>query len=40
MSGGSLPFTGSLLTLPLTVIGLVLSIAGWALRRVSDTRVQ
>jgi hypothetical protein len=30
---GDLPFTGSLLTLPLIVFGAVLSIAGWILGR-------
>jgi hypothetical protein len=27
---GDLPFTGSLLTLPLFVVGVILSFAGWA----------
>jgi LPXTG-motif cell wall-anchored protein len=34
MSGsGELPFTGSIFTLPLIVIGLTLTLAGWILRR-------
>lgn len=33
MYGGELPFTGSVLTLPLVVVGLVLSVGGWLLRR-------
>jgi LPXTG-motif cell wall-anchored protein len=28
---GDLPLTGSLLTLPLIVVGVILSIAGWIL---------
>jgi hypothetical protein len=35
MSGGDLPFTGSFLTLPLIVIGTILSFGGWLVRRVS-----
>jgi hypothetical protein len=38
MSGGSLPFTGSLLTLPLMLVGMVLSVAGWVTRRMSAPR--
>jgi len=30
---GDLPFTGSFLTLPLFVVGVILSFAGWALGR-------
>lgn len=30
---GDLPFTGSLLTLPLIVVGVILSLAGWILGR-------
>lgn len=33
MYGGELPFTGSVFTLPLVVLGLVLSAAGFVLRR-------
>jgi hypothetical protein len=35
MYGGELPFTGSVFTLPLVILGLVLSIAGWIIRRAS-----
>jgi LPXTG-motif cell wall-anchored protein len=35
MYGGELPFTGSVFTLPLVILGLVLSIAGWIMRRAS-----
>ncbi|TML70643.1 MAG: LPXTG cell wall anchor domain-containing protein [Actinobacteria bacterium] len=39
MSGsGELPFTGSIFTLPLVVLGLTLTLAGWVLRRVADAR--
>jgi LPXTG-motif cell wall-anchored protein len=34
MYGGELPFTGSVFTLPLLVIGLLLTLGGWILRRV------
>ncbi|MDQ4019179.1 MAG: LPXTG cell wall anchor domain-containing protein [Actinomycetota bacterium] len=30
---GDLPHTGSVLTLPLALLGLVLSVSGWALGR-------
>jgi hypothetical protein len=30
---GDLPFTGSLFTLPLIIVGAILSLAGWALGR-------
>ena len=33
MYGGDLPFTGSLLTLPLIAVGLVLSVVGWIVGR-------
>jgi LPXTG-motif cell wall-anchored protein len=33
MYGGELPFTGSILTLPLVAFGLILSVAGWILGR-------
>jgi LPXTG-motif cell wall-anchored protein len=33
MYGGELPFTGSVFTLPLVILGLVLSVAGLLLRR-------
>jgi LPXTG-motif cell wall-anchored protein len=33
MYGGELPFTGSVFTLPLVLAGLVLTLAGWVLRR-------
>lgn len=33
MYGGDLPFTGSILTLPLVALGLILSAAGWILGR-------
>ena len=33
MYGGELPFTGSVFTLPLLVVGLLLSLGGWVLRR-------
>ena len=34
MSGsGELPFTGSIFTLPLLVLGLTLTLAGWVVRR-------
>ncbi|CAN5905934.1 hypothetical protein BH23ACT10_BH23ACT10_19820 [soil metagenome] len=29
MSGGTLPFTGSLFTAPLALLGLVLTFSGW-----------
>ena len=29
MSGGTLPFTGSLFTAPLSLLGLVLTLTGW-----------
>lgn len=29
MSGGTLPFTGSLFTAPLSLLGLVLTMSGW-----------
>jgi hypothetical protein len=29
MYGGELPFTGSVFTLPLLVLGVLLSIGGW-----------
>ncbi len=35
MYGGELPFTGNVFTLPLIIIGLVLTLAGWVLRRTS-----
>jgi hypothetical protein len=31
MYGGDLPFTGSLLTLPLVLVGLALSVVAWLL---------
>jgi LPXTG-motif cell wall-anchored protein len=31
--GGELPFTGNVFTLPLVIIGLVLTVGGWLLRR-------
>jgi hypothetical protein len=31
MYGGELPFTGSLLTFPLVLVGLALSVAAWLL---------
>jgi LPXTG-motif cell wall-anchored protein len=34
MYGGELPFTGSIFTLPLVILGLVLTVGGWFLRRV------
>jgi LPXTG-motif cell wall-anchored protein len=34
MYGGELPFTGSIFTLPLVILGLVLTVGGWLLRRV------
>lgn len=33
MYGGELPFTGSVFTLPLVVLGLVLTLAGFVVRR-------
>jgi LPXTG-motif cell wall-anchored protein len=33
MYGGELPYTGSVLTLPLALIGLVLSVGGWLIGR-------
>jgi hypothetical protein len=30
---GDLPFTGSILTLPLALVGLVLSVGGWIASR-------
>jgi hypothetical protein len=33
MSGGTLPFTGSLFTTPLSLLGLVLTLAGWIGRK-------
>jgi LPXTG-motif cell wall-anchored protein len=38
MYGGELPFTGSIFTLPLMILGLVLTIGGWLLRRVGHQR--
>lgn len=38
MYGGELPFTGSVFTLPLVVLGLVLTLAGFVLRRFSSAR--
>ena len=35
MYGGELPFTGNVFTLPLIIIGLVLTLGGWILRRTS-----
>jgi LPXTG-motif cell wall-anchored protein len=35
MYGGELPFTGNVFTLPLIIIGLVLTLSGWVLRRTS-----
>lgn len=35
MYGGELPFTGNVFTLPLVVLGLVLTAGGWLLRRFS-----
>lgn len=29
MSGGTLPFTGSVFTAPLALLGLVLTFSGW-----------
>jgi hypothetical protein len=29
MYGGELPFTGSVFTLPLLVLGVILSVGGW-----------
>ena len=34
MTGGTLPFTGSLFTTPLSVLGLILTLAGWVGRKV------
>jgi hypothetical protein len=33
MYGGELPFTGNIFTLPLIILGLCLTLGGWALRR-------
>jgi hypothetical protein len=39
MSGpGRLAFTGSLFALPLTVLGTVLTLAGWVLTRLADRK--
>jgi len=36
MSGsGELPFTGSIFTLPLLMIGMTLTLAGWVVRRLA-----
>jgi len=35
MYGGELPFTGNVFTLPLIIVGLVLTLGGWLLRRTS-----
>lgn len=35
MSGGTLPFTGSLFTTPLAVLGLVLTFTGWLGSKIS-----
>jgi hypothetical protein len=40
MYGGDLPFTGSLFTLPLIVLGLVLSLGGWVADRLKQSRVR
>ena len=34
---GDLPFTGSVLTLPLALFGLVLSVGGWLLGRRNES---
>lgn len=31
--GDALPFTGALLTVPLAILGLVLTFSGWVVRR-------
>lgn len=33
MSGGTLPFTGSLFTAPLSLLGLILTLSGWLGRK-------
>ena len=33
MYGGELPFTGNVFTLPLIVLGVLLTLGGWVLRR-------
>ena len=37
-SPGRLAFTGSLFALPLTVLGLLLTIAGWLMVKLADRR--
>jgi hypothetical protein len=40
MYGGELPFTGSLFTLPLIVLGLILSLGGWVGGRLKQSRAR
>jgi hypothetical protein len=40
MYGGELPFTGSFFTLPLIVLGLILSVSGWIANRSKEARVR
>lgn len=39
VAGEALPFTGSLLTIPLAIVGLVLTFAGWLVHRFGRERV-
>lgn len=40
MYGGELPFTGSVFTLPLIVLGLMLSLGGWVGNRLKKARAR
>jgi hypothetical protein len=40
MYGGELPFTGSLFTLPLIALGLMLSLGGWVGGRLKKARAR
>jgi hypothetical protein len=38
MSGGTLPFTGSLFTAPLSLLGLALTTSGWIGKKLGSRR--
>lgn len=40
MYGGELPFTGSLFSLPLIALGLILSLSGWLGNRLKKARAR